>query len=401
MIRVLFVDDEPDVLEGLENRLRALRNRWQLSFARSGDDALAQMQQAPVDVVISDMRMPGMDGASLLRAVRERHPQTVRFILSGESGRDDVLRALPVAHQFLTKPCDARRLQAAVHSAIGPNGGIASGPDGGADDDVVRRVVASIAVLPALPRLYWDLAAEIDRREPSLRRVSEIIEQDVAMTARVLQVVNSAFFGLARPVSSTREAVNLLGLEPVRALVLTSELFRGMSQLAEPQGLDLDVLQAHAMRVATLAGDLVDDRADRATAMAAGLLHDIGHMVLALSAALPNGLRSGTWARTLGCAAERLIYGCTHAEVGGHVLALWGLPPQLVDAVSHHHEPSRLGASSFSIVGAVHVADWLTHRAGSIEDSAPEPLDLEFLRSVNRIQDLGEWQSRFLSGVSA
>ena len=385
MINVLFVDDEPDVLEGLENRLRPWRGEWQLMFAGSGDEALQAMRGRHVDVVVSDMRMPGMDGAALLRTVRERQPETVRIILSGQADREGVLRSLPVAHQFLSKPCDARRLHAIISRCRLLHDELFS--------DAVKRAIASVSALPALPRLYWELAEELERPQATMRRVAAIIEQDVAMTARLLQVVNSAFFAFARPICSVRDAVTMLGLEPVRALVLTSELFRGMAPMCKGSGLDLERLHGHAMRVAAIAETLPDDPETRTIAMAAGMLHDIGLMVMAL----PPRERDVAAAPPLAvhAAEAQPVFGCSHAMVGGHLLALWGLPQPLIEAVAYHHRPSLLDDVRMSAAGAVHVADWLAHELSEGHAAGSgEQLDEAYLSRIDRLHCLPVWLER-------
>lgn len=103
--RVLFVDDEQEVLEGLRNLLRRNRHEWDMVFALGGYEALAELSRGTVDVVVTDMRMPGMDGAQLLAQVKTVSPSTARLVLSGHAEKEAILRALPVAHQFLSKPC--------------------------------------------------------------------------------------------------------------------------------------------------------------------------------------------------------------------------------------------------------------------------------------------------------
>ena len=111
MRRILFVDDDPRILEELRDMLRPQRHDWEMAFAPSGDAALALMQASPFDVIVSDMRMPGMDGAALLARVRQEYPQVVRIVLSSHTELSTALRVVPVAHQFLAKPCDAEMLR--------------------------------------------------------------------------------------------------------------------------------------------------------------------------------------------------------------------------------------------------------------------------------------------------
>ena len=110
MTRILFVDDQQQVLDSLRDALRPQRHEWEMLFATSGADALAELERAPCDVVVSDMRMPGMDGAALLGHVEHSHPAAIRIVLSGSTEREVVMRAAAVAHRLLAKPCDVEEL---------------------------------------------------------------------------------------------------------------------------------------------------------------------------------------------------------------------------------------------------------------------------------------------------
>ena len=103
--RILFVDDEPLVLQGLQRMLRPMRNEWEMAFVESGRRALEEMATLPFQVVVSDMRMPGMNGAQFLSHVQELYPRTVRLILSGHADKDLIMKCVGTAHQFLAKPC--------------------------------------------------------------------------------------------------------------------------------------------------------------------------------------------------------------------------------------------------------------------------------------------------------
>src|SRR5256885_11774657 len=117
MIRILFVDDEPKVTEGLHRMLRSMRREWEMTFATSGAEALEKLSAKPFDVVVSDMRMPGMDGCQLLTEVMRRHPQVVRIILSGYSDKETIMRSIGLAHHYLSKPCDAETLKETIRRA--------------------------------------------------------------------------------------------------------------------------------------------------------------------------------------------------------------------------------------------------------------------------------------------
>jgi len=386
MIKVLFVDDEIDVLEGLENRLRKHAGRWQMRFALGSDAAIRELRREAVDVVVSDMRMPGMDGGQLLDWVRERHPETVRILLSGATGPDGTLMLMPVAHQLLTKPCDSELLERAIECGAGLQ-------DSGGRPEVAQ-VLGLLQSLPALPRLYWDLVRELDKPGADSASVSKIIEQDMAMTARVLQMANSAFFALPRSIRSVRDAITALGLQAIRAAVLQLHLFRAMSDIAAPRGLSLEKLQSRSLHTAWLTSQMLADADERKTAYSAAVLHDVGYLVIAVG--LPEAAaRIRNRAHSTGEAMHLLEtqeLGCDHAQIGARMLALWGLPVPLVEAVAYHNQPLRSGEMRFGATAAVHVASVLSYDKNDPQ-GLPQQLDLQFLRRLGVEDTVCGWQA--------
>lgn len=389
MIRVLFVDDDSAQLQSLAARLKTAAGDWDMRFVDSSAAALAALDAAPADVVVTENRSGRLDGVSLLRAVRERLPAAVRLVLSGQTAQEAVMQVLPVAHQFLAKPCDIGLLQQVV--------GRASLLQSRLYSPGVLASLGSLKSLPSVPKLYQQLSAELDDGRATPRSVAAIIEQDMAMTARLLQLVNSAYFGVSRRIAQIREAVTLLGFEPIRMLVASTELFRGMSKLCSPAGFSLEALQQHSQRVGALAASLIDDRDQARTVLCAAMLHDIGEVVLAV--AMPEAYaRSRAIALKQGIslhAAEQQVFDCTHADIGAHVLALWGLPSSLIEAVAFHHQPAFAGERSFGIAGAIHVADALDY-GGTIGDgqaasSAADLIDRDYLAAVGKLDALPGW----------
>ena len=210
MKRILFVDDESMILDGIRRMLYAERKRWDMEFALGGEAALQACERSSFDVVITDMRMPGMDGATLLAHIRDRYPATARMILSGHSEAEAATRAVPVAHRFLAKPCNASDLQAAIERVCTLQA-LLSGNE-------MRRLIGSIGELPALSRTYTSLAQAVSDPSTPITRIAEIVGQDMAMSAKVLQLVNSAFFGLPQKVTSLHSAVGYLEWTPSKIL---------------------------------------------------------------------------------------------------------------------------------------------------------------------------------------
>ena len=274
--RVLFVDDEPMVLTGLKRSLRSLRAEWEMVFAAGGKEALAAMDRQAFDIIVTDMRMPGMDGAQLLQEVQKRSPQTLRMVLSGQSDRETILRSVNPAHQFISKPCEGEELKSRLTRAFALKD-LLQNPS-------LRELVTKLDNLPSLPRAYLQLDEELRRPEPSLQRIDELIGADMAMTAKILKLVNSAFFCLPCEISSASHAVQLLGLDTLRTLVLTAHVFeRFQSRLLTPD--DVQQISEHSLAVSNSARKIaVLEHADQRTqdeSFTAGLLHDVGKLILA------------------------------------------------------------------------------------------------------------------------
>jgi putative nucleotidyltransferase with HDIG domain len=326
--RILFVDDEPNVLESMRDALRPYRHGWALVFAASGHDALAQLATGPFDVVVSDMRMPGMDGASLLAEIEVRHPQTMRVVLSGYTDVQVAARAASVAHVFLAKPCTSRELMTTVERACAVRD-LLAGP-------ALLQVIAAMPALPAVPVAYGRLKLALG--DPAG------VPRDAAAIARALW---ASTFGAFAP------------LEPAGAL-------------------RVEVLREHSLLVARIAPRLAKDAGLHEDVLCASLLHDVGKLVCAALAPAPF--------------AEQPDRNVTHAEIGAYLLAGWGVPRRVVEAVASHHRPARVPASEVTAATVVHVADAVAHAVAPIAGESDPELDEEHLASLGLGDRLPGWR---------
>jgi len=396
--RILFVDDEPKILEGLRHRLHRQRNKWHMLFVQSGPAALDVLAREPIDVIVSDMRMPEMDGATLLKKVQELHPRVVRIVLSGHAELETALRAVPVAHQFLSKPCEPGVLENVVERACNLQSLV--------NEDAVKRTVGRIESLPALPRVYSRLMTVLANETATGEEVAAILKQDMALCAKVLQIVNSAFFGLARSISKVEEAVTYLGFTAIKQIVLAVEVFRDSPAPAQPR-LGPDALQRHSLLVAGFASTLFKGRKEKEEAFVAGLLHDIGKLVLAVK--LPEHLAKVfaemDRAPCPMSVAEKTVWGVTHAEVGAYLLGLWGLPYPMIEAVANHHEPRRVDSNEFGILAATHIADGLIndelHALAPQSERHGASMDVAYLEKLGLTDKIEGWRELAHAYVSA
>ncbi len=376
MRRILFVDDEPRILDALRRMLRPLRESWDMIFVSGGEAALQAFEVQAFDVVVSDMRMPGMDGAHLLYLIALRYPGTVRVVLSGHTEVEAAIRAVPVAHQFIMKPCEAATLQQVIDRACQLRDLLAS--------PILREVVGGVDMLPPVPSAYAALGHELANPESAITDIAAIVERDSSLGAKVLHLANSAFFGPRRQISSALQATSLLGTRLIRNLVLSHEIFGAGGVLLSP-ALDRELEQTHALWVASLAARMIGDQRVAEDAFTAGMLHDVGKLVLA--SRLPDGYRANLeTSRASGeplYQVETRCHGVSHAQVGAYLLGLWGLPFPIVGAVAGHHSPTLNGALGLELTEAVHLADALVH------EREIDPGLVELLGGQDR---LGEWR---------
>jgi HD-like signal output (HDOD) protein len=393
MRKVLFVDDEPNILDGLKRMLRPYRDRWEMSFANGGEAALAEMANAKFDVIVSDMGMPGMDGAALLARVQEQSPATVRIILSGHTELEAVFRAVPIAHQFLTKPCDADKLRDVVERACHLQATLAS--------DSIRTMVSRLDALPSQPRTHATLTRLLAEPDTALQDIAKVVETDVGISAKILQLVNSAFFGLPRRMTNIRDAVSFLGTKTLHDLVLTVEVFGSFE--GDGSAFSGEDLQWHSLVTASIASKLLDDKRTAEDAFVAGLLHDVGKLILMMR--LPDRLKAVTERYEASdlpmYLAEREVLGASHGEIGAYLLGIWGLPYPIVEAVACHHDPRSVPHRGWDALAAVHVANHLAHEVAS--PSAPPRragLDRAYLEELGVAGRLTEWREMAMVFVS-
>lgn len=327
---VLFVDDEPDVLNGLRVGLRRQRHRYRFLFAAGADEAVSIMEREPVDMVVSDMRMPDRNGADLLEEVRFRFPDVVRYVLSGQAEDRLVRRSVAVTHRWLSKPCPHEVLVEALEEAVGFRARV--------QDRSARRAIGAIDALPSHPEAYDALVEALARPEVTIDDVVGLASVDPAVTAKLLQWANSVFTeGVA--VYDVRRAVERIGLDALTRLSAADDVVRrGVAAEVIP-GFGIDLFHRHARQVGQVAAGLTDPgHADLARAAGllsgTGLLLEVGH----LRERLEQAYRLALTGRSSLVAVERDLSGWAHPDLAGHLLALWGLPRDLVAAVAAAHE---------------------------------------------------------------
>lgn len=384
--KLLFVDGEAGALRELHDALAALSSTWELLYCKSGLVAMNALQAQPCDAVVTELRLADMSGDQLLEQIAREHPQTHRIVLADLGDLQALLHCVGNVNQFLILPCEVDRLQIVLERAITfelwlPN-------------QIVRELLGRLPQLPSPEEHYGRVVKELQSPQAELATIGDLVAQDPAMTARVLQLANSAAYGLPTEDADPRAAVRELGLANVRSLLLLSHTYSNFSKAAGA-GFSVAELWRHSQAAAQLAARFARDAgADAETitqSATAGLLHDLGKLALAVN--LPDH-----WRRVCELVkatsqpywqAERQVFGATHSEVAGWLLGVWGLPVSIVEAVALHHHPARFLNRGFCPLAAVHVADAFLH--ADALDAAQGRLDADYLRAIGVWEKLPHW----------
>lgn len=387
---ILFVDDEQQILDSLRLSLRNFRSKWDMSFVHGGREALEFFSNRPCDVVVADLRMPDIDGATLLSEIRRKHPTTARIILSGYSDQEAALKNLCLANEYLCKPCQTQDLIRAIRRALDLREMI--------ENSKLKETIAKIDNIPTLPNSYIELNEALLDNNVSIKKIGEIICKEMALVATILRIANSPFFGFQSKISNINQAITFLGIQTLRTLILSTHLFSSLKD-SYNSSFSVNMLWNHSIRVAGFAKKIADaeqlSSATRDDCVISGMLHDIGKLVL--DTKFPDE-SSEVIAKVNqeGCPlheAEKNILGVTHAEIGAYLLGQWGFTHEQMEAVRWHQiiKPKSDEAITSSLI--LHVANYLDHELVRIDSSrATRSIKLDELIRLDIDTKLSNWR---------
>jgi HD-like signal output (HDOD) protein/CheY-like chemotaxis protein len=382
MIRIVFVDDDSNAVHAMRRTLHGMRKEWDMEFLTSGSAALASLAKTPADVIVSDMRMPGMDGWQLLAEVKKRHPHTVRLVLSGQTDPSAIMRLVGTAHQYIAKPGETETLKTAIAQTQLLKRLLSS--------DKLVLLVGRIGALPSFPKTFQDLLNCLRNPDAPAADAVRIIVRDVAMTANIMKLVNSAFFGARRTITSVDRAVAYLGFDTLSTLVLGHSLFKSGGSTARDDS-SLEPIWQHSLQTATAARAIAlhegfpTARAEEA--FLTGMLHDVGRVVFATRVGAAGELPLPT------PDTDEEIHQ-QHADVGAYLLGLWGFPSHIVAAVALHHTPAQRADPGFDLTVLTHIADRLVHCQGlQSRDPAAFGIEPGLLEGLGLLDHLPQWSA--------
>lgn len=388
--RILFVGEDLALWDELRAHQESGEAEWDYAFAKSGLQALNSLTQSPCDAVVADLQMAGMNGAQLLDEIMQRSPTTLRFIRASMADQQAAMKCVGTAHQYLVKPGESATIRHALARAFSLESWLPG--------QKVQKLISQMRKLPSPPNLYFQIVGELQSPEASLDKVGSLISQDVVLSAKLLQVVNSAVFGLQMQVLKPIDAVLYLGMETTKSLVLLAHTFSYFDKVRTPD-FSVDRLWRHLVNAGKFAEQIA--RAEGASievtgqSFTAGMLHDIGKLLVAAN--LPTEFKDILARAKAGPVsleeAETDVLGVAHGELGACLLGIWGLPTGIVEAVALHHRPAQFLSKSFCPLTAVHAANVIEHELDPQPGSAPVPgADEQYLAGLGLAERLGVWR---------
>ncbi|MGD0958997.1 MAG: response regulator [Methylomonas sp.] len=389
---ILFVDDNENVTTGIRRQLRPYRGEWRVFFADSAAAALELMSGQEIDLIVSDMLMPNMRGGELLKEVRRLYPATVRMILSGYSDEETLKTGLEVSHQYLCKPVSSEMLREVITQVFKIQACI--------NNPKIIAGIGDINQLPSLPKIYHELTAAISDDKTTMQDISAIFARDMVLSAKLLQLVNSPYFGLHRKISDINEAVNLIGVKKLSNLVLSVHIKNSfavdnphLERYMEFLWLDSARVSDLALQIA-LAEEQQDDRPHQA--YLGGLLHNMGLLIFLarggekLKMLMEQVKNTRIPVHTL----ETEIFGFNRCQAAAYVLSLWKIPPRVIEAILLHKTPNETEYDGVNALTAVHAASSLLKPSVMQNYDRLFEIDLDeaYLQRINKLDQLQNWR---------
>jgi len=398
---ILFVDDDQNIITGLSRVMHRFRQQWDLYYALSGPQALDLLRAEHINLVVTDMRMPEMSGLELLRIIAHDYPAVIRFILSGHADEKMILDAVNYAHQYMAKPFEVNELIRKVERIQHLSAPM--------QNPALIEFITSKEALPSLPEVYAEINQEINSDDPDPGKMGAIIERDASLTANVLKLVNSSFFGLRTKIKDAHQACAYLGMDIIRTLVLSEKIFCPNKSLSSEQLVRLKHFKVHSLQVSSLTQKLARyfqlDQTSCAMAISGGVLHNIGQLVLlTYGDSLDQIMQSQQEAYLPLLDAEIKVLGTTHSDIGAYLLGIWGLLPAMTDLIALHHQPSLSEDREVTVLTCLHLANTYVH---FIQDDYPGPkaplFDLAYLDRLSitdQLEDLKELLQHYYEEIS-
>ena len=352
-LNILLIDDNENISSQIKQLLITIKIEGEFFYCKNGNDALSIMEQHYVNIVISDIQSQQIDGEELLDIIKNKYPSTIRIALYEEDNEMDLLlKTIVSAHKYISKPIKPEKFRTLILDAKQLYDIL--------ENENLRSIINKIDKFPLLPQTYLDIEEEIKKDDFSLQRISKIVQSDIIITTRILQVINSPFFGLPQDVTDIGQAVNLLGITMIKSLILYVQIFSSYEGNMRVEKLHREIWD-HSLKVASNAKLIVSNlgvKTETETAYVTGLLHDIGKIIVINNEDYIYEILELMKLKNIEYNdAEKEVLGTTHAEIGAYLLSLWGLPKIIIDSVLNHHNVSKYNTDKIDIQASVYLGN--------------------------------------------
>jgi len=374
----------------------ALPADWESLNCTNGKEGLEALENSSIAAILCCEKLPDMTGLEMLEKASGHYSDTIRLLFMSEVNPRVVRESSAYIDQHLSFSTQPEAVVKTLENSLNLRKLLIN--------DQLRSTIDSIESLPSLPETYNKIVAELKSENVSIRNISELVSKDISITAKLLQMVNSAYFGLSTRVESVLHATNLLGLNTVQSIVLSAGVF---DQFEAPKVKNYSVesiynrsiavgakarLLAHAFGLAPRYSE---------DALLSGMLHDIGKLVMlrdfsdefaeiieiAVSDSIPINI------------AQEKIMGTNDAAIGGYLLARWGLSDSIVEAVTLHYTPSNCPNPLLNALTAVHVAFAMDlDEEKNIRDDSVSSADKEYLKKIGIAEQMPSFRG-FCAGA--
>ncbi|MGB9911753.1 MAG: HDOD domain-containing protein [Candidatus Kapaibacteriota bacterium] len=373
---ILFLSDETTIKEIIRNVV-PLQDDFDIFFAESGEKGLQILANNKIDIFFGSPNITLPSGSNIFYEIKRVFPETIRFALVSNLESPSVAQLSQYVHQFVQPPYTLENLKERIERT--------SSLQKTLKNENIKELVQNITALPSLPELYIQIEQEVARPDFSLSKIGNLIAKDPNLTAKILQIVNSAYFGLQREITNINFALSYLGVNVIKSLIFYIHLFSNFKVTPENRKY-LEQFWKHSLIVASntyhLAEKHLTSKSEIDSAYTAGVLHDVGKFVLLNTYTYPQNVMLLAEQKAMdNLEAENEIYQCTHAEIGAYLLGLWGFPITIVEAVAYHHQPSKLKKSSLNFSTILHIADFLYYTPN---------LDVPHIQEIGLEKDLIE-----------
>lgn len=336
----MFVDDEPHIRKAIKRLF--MYTDYEIFIAGGGKEALELLENNSVDMLITDIRMPEMDGEVLLKRIKSLYPLIIRVAISGYTDKEMALSLLDknLAKIYLFKPWENQEILDMIERLFRLDEQIGN--------EILVREIKKLDNMPTLPRLY-DMICLMIQEEDSVAHIGQLIKTDPAIASRILRIANSAYYG--RKTGDINNAIMFIGLSNVKNIILSNSIFGGINANIR----EMEMIFNHSALTNKFVGVIYKNFLNDVLLnefQSAGLLHNIGRGVLLMNSISKKYDHQGDNL----IKEEEVLFGVTHDKLGGYLLNWWELPFSIVESALYHHDPFNSNIINRQLLWVIHLA---------------------------------------------